>query len=238
MKQLAAFDQFLMRLDVVLGDIDARRSWVVRLGLAQLLQGHLPFAREIPVDEHFRGVGQPGATGHRQRPAAHEKLAPSFHALVSNILMGKPWFLALSAPEQPKQMANFPWEFAICFGCSGALKAKNQGLPIEMFDTSAWKEGASFSVGGGTLTMPSQAPHPNAAKVFINWYLSRRGQIALQKLGDPDEPPNSARIDIPKDDVQAHQKLVEGRKYFDANRPEFEDVESAFKIAIQALDGR
>jgi iron(III) transport system substrate-binding protein len=129
-------------------------------------------------------------------------------------------------------------KFAICFGCSGALKAKNQGLPIEMFDTSAWKEGASFSVGGGTLTMPSQAPHPNAAKVFINWYLSRKGQMALQKLGDPDEPPNSARIDIPKDDVQAHQKLVEGRKYFDANRPEFEDVESAFKIAIQALDGR
>ncbi len=87
--------------------------------------------------------------------------------------------------------------FSICFGCSGALKAKNQGLPIEIFDTSLWKEGASFSVGGGTLSTPSQGPHPNAAKVFINWYLSRRGQMTLQKLGDPDEPPNSARIDIP-----------------------------------------
>ncbi len=128
--------------------------------------------------------------------------------------------------------------FSICLGCSGALKAKNQGLPIDIFDTSLWKEGASFSVGGGTLSTPSQAPHPNAAKVFINWYLSRRGQITMQKLGDPDEPPNSARIDIPKDDVLPQHKLIEGRKYFDATRPEFDDTESAFKIAIQAMENK
>jgi iron(III) transport system substrate-binding protein len=128
--------------------------------------------------------------------------------------------------------------FAICFGCSGALKAKNQGLPIEIFDTSTWKEGASFSVGGGTLSLPSQAPHPNAAKVFINWYLSRKGQMALQKLADPDEPPNSARIDISKDDVLPQHKLIDGRKYFDGTRPEFEDIDSAFKIASQAMGER
>ena len=128
--------------------------------------------------------------------------------------------------------------FSICLGCSGGLKAKNQGLPIEIFETSLWTEGASFSVGGGTLSMPSQAPHPNAAKVFINWYLSRRGQIAMQKLGDPDEPPNSARIDIPKDDVLPQHKLIEGRKYFDATRPELDDTESGFKIAIQAMENR
>ncbi len=128
--------------------------------------------------------------------------------------------------------------FAICFGCSGALKAKHQGLPIEIFDTSTWKEGATFSVGGGTLSLPSQAPHPNAAKVFVNWFLSRKGQMALQKLGDPDEPPNSARIDIPKDDVLAQHKLVEGRRYFDVTRPDFEDLDSAFKVAVQAMESR
>jgi iron(III) transport system substrate-binding protein len=129
-------------------------------------------------------------------------------------------------------------KFAICFGCSGALKAKNQGLPIEIFDTSTWKEGASFSVSGGTLSLPSRAPHPNAAKVFINWYLSRKGQMALQKLADPDEPPNSARMDIPKDDVLPQHKLIDGRKYFDGTQPEFEDIDSAFKIAGQAMEGR
>jgi ABC-type Fe3+ transport system substrate-binding protein len=129
-------------------------------------------------------------------------------------------------------------KFSLCFGCSGALKAKNQGLPIDVLDTSLWKEGASFSVGGGTLSLPSRAPHPNAANVFINWYLSRKGQMALQRLADPDEPPNSARIDIPKDEVLPQHKLIEGRKYFDGTRPEFEDIDSAFKIAAQAMEAR
>jgi len=147
---------------------------------------------------------------------------------------------AITFSRDARQMIDWLGQgrFAICFGCSGALKAKNQGLPIEPFDSSAWKEGATFSVGGGTLSLPSQAPHPNAAKVFINWYLSRKGQMALQKLGDPDEPPNSARTDIPKDDVLPQHKLIEGRRYFDVTRPEYEDFEIAFKIAAQAMQGR
>ena len=107
----------------------------------------------------------------------------------------------------------------------------------ECFDTSLWKEGASFSVGGGTVSTPSRAPHPNAAKVFTNWYLSRRGQMALQKLADP----------RPAAQLGAHRysqgrctrcsnKLIDGRKYFDASRPEFEDIDSAFKIAVQAME--
>jgi ABC-type Fe3+ transport system substrate-binding protein len=48
------------------------------------------------------------------------------------------------------------------------------------------------------LGIPSRAPHPNAAKVFINWFLSREGQMALQKFGRPDAH-NSRRIDISKD---------------------------------------
>jgi iron(III) transport system substrate-binding protein len=160
----------------------------------------------------------------------HPELGPSF---VRQLFGSKD----ITFSRDSRQMIDWlaQGRFAICFGCSGALKAKNQGLPIEIFDTSTWKEGASFSVGGGTLSLPNRAPHPNAAKVFINWYLSRRGQIALQKLGDPDEPPNSARTDIPKDDVLSHHKLIEGRKYFDGTRPEFEDVDSAFKIAAQAM---
>jgi ABC-type Fe3+ transport system substrate-binding protein len=35
-------------------------------------------------------------------------------------------------------------KFAICFGCSGALKAKNQGLPIDIFDTTPGRKGRAF----------------------------------------------------------------------------------------------
>ena len=37
---------------------------------------------------------------------------------------------------------------------------------------------------------------PNAAKVFINWFLTRRGQTALQRFEDlyGEDPPNSRRV--------------------------------------------
>ncbi|MBI2538666.1 MAG: extracellular solute-binding protein [Deltaproteobacteria bacterium] len=126
-------------------------------------------------------------------------------------------------------------KFAICMGCKDSLRAKNQGLPVDDFETSAWKEGGSFSTGGGSLALLNRAPHPHAAKVFINWFLSTKGQIALQKLGDPDDPPNSRRIDVPKDDVPKDNQLVEGRKYFDVVRPEFADMKPIFQLAKEIM---
>jgi iron(III) transport system substrate-binding protein len=125
--------------------------------------------------------------------------------------------------------------YAICMGCKDSLRAKGQGLPVDDFDTNKWKEGSSFSSGGGSLSMPNQAPHPNAAKVFINWFLSRKGQIALQKLGDPDDPPNSRRIDIPKDDVPMEARLQPGVKYFDVVKPEYGDMKSIFDLAKEIM---
>ncbi len=125
--------------------------------------------------------------------------------------------------------------FAICMGCKDSMRAKNQGLPVEDFDTSSWKEGTSFSSGGGSLSLLNQAPHPNAAKVFINWFLSRKGQLALQKLGDPDDPPNSRRIDIPKDNVPQDARLHPGIKYFDVVKPEYGDMKAIFDLAKEIM---
>ncbi|MET0500955.1 MAG: extracellular solute-binding protein [Candidatus Binatia bacterium] len=122
-------------------------------------------------------------------------------------------------------------KFAICMGCKDSMRAKNQGLPVEDFDTTRWKEGSSFSSGGGSLSLLNQAPHPNAAKVFINWFLSRKGQIALQKLGDVDDPPNSRRIDIPKDDVPPTNRLAPEGKYFDVVKPEYSDLKPIADLA-------
>ena len=72
-------------------------------------------------------------------------------------------------------------KFAICLGCRDAPRAKTQGLPVDEFDTGAWKEGESLSTGGGSISLIKGAPHPAAARVFVNWFLSRKGQIALQK---------------------------------------------------------
>jgi iron(III) transport system substrate-binding protein len=126
-------------------------------------------------------------------------------------------------------------KYAICMGCKDSMRAKNQGLPVDDFDTTRWKEGSSFSSGGGSLSLLNQAPHANAAKVFINWFLSRKGQIALQKLGDVDDPPNSRRIDIPKDDVPPTNRLAPEGKYFDVVKPEYADMKPIFDLAKEIM---
>src|SRR5262249_60347524 len=47
-------------------------------------------------------------------------------------------------------------------------------LPIKAL--SSIKEGISGSNGFGTVAVMRNAPHPNAAKVYINWLLSKEGQ--------------------------------------------------------------
>ena len=128
-------------------------------------------------------------------------------------------------------------KFSICIRCTtgGEVgRGMQHGPPIDYLDTEDWKEGSSSSAAGGTLGLPSRAPHPNAAKVFINWFLSREGQIALQKLGRPDAH-NSRRIDIPKDDVDPYNRLGQGKRYFDLARPEYQDLTPIFKLVKEVL---
>ena len=128
----------------------------------------------------------------------------------------------------------------LCIRCNAGgevEKAIQQKLPLGYLDTENWKEGGSSSAAGGTLGMPTRAPHPNAAKLLINWLLSREGQMAIQKLGRPDAH-NSRRIDILKDDVDPYNRLHEGRKYLDLAKPEYQDLTPIFKLVKEVLPQR
>ena len=48
------------------------------------------------------------------------------------------------------------------------------GLPVAPLPTP--KEGVYVSGGSGHLVVLKNAPHPNAMKLFVNWFLSREGQ--------------------------------------------------------------
>lgn len=90
-------------------------------------------------------------------------------------------------------------------------KAKEQGLPVDWFDPGYLKEGAYITGGSGGVALINRAPHPNAAKVAINWLLSREAQIVYQRImRQGDEGPDSMRIDIPKDDVPRRSRRPEG----------------------------
>lgn len=131
-------------------------------------------------------------------------------------------------------------KFAICHGCRQIEKAQGQGLAVEDFDTGDWKEGQPLSTGGGSISLIKGSPHPNAARVFLNWFLSRKGQTALQKSNDlyGELPPNSRRMDIPKEMLPPENRLVEGRKYLDVAGPEFSDMTPILKLAKEIMKAR
>jgi len=128
-------------------------------------------------------------------------------------------------------------KFAICFWCDGVERGKQQGLPVESF--GLMKEGAALSSGQGFLTLINQAPHPHAAKVFVNWFLSREGQLNFQRaLAQAEEgSPDSLRTDIPKDDVLPKSRRIDGVKYLDtdnqrdAMKPVMKLVEETLGVA-------
>ncbi len=124
---------------------------------------------------------------------------------------------------------------AICFFCEADV-SKAQGLPVDTFGPGVFKEGAGLVTQFGTLGLVNRAPHPNAAKVFINWLLSRKGQMTLQKIMLPTENPvDSLRIDIPKDDVPVLQRRFDNVKYLDTSRPEWQDMKPIIEVMNEAL---
>jgi iron(III) transport system substrate-binding protein len=126
-------------------------------------------------------------------------------------------------------------KFSICFFCDVDV-LKQQGLPVDTFGPRVFKEGGGLVQQFGTLSLVDRAPHPNAAKVFINWLLSRRGQIALQKSqANAESPADSLRIDIPKDDVPYQSRRLDGLKYLDTGRPEWIDMKPILDVVNEAL---
>lgn len=118
-------------------------------------------------------------------------------------------------------------------------KAKNQGLAVNEFSAFHFKEGVNLSSAFGSLALLNRAPHPNAAKVFINWLLSREGQTLFQKvISQPGDPRNSRRTDVPKDHVPAEEQRRDKMTYFDTDDPDTKDLTPAMKLLDEILAGK
>jgi iron(III) transport system substrate-binding protein len=175
-------------------------------------------------------------------------IGPSLQFFFYHPELGPDFLRKLFIGQQPiysrdrRQMTDWlaQGKFALCIGCRDSDRANKQGLPVNDMDMVDWKEGSHISSGGGSLGLIKGAPHPNAAKVFINWFLSRRGQTALQKYEDlyDQDPPNSRRIDIPKDMLSPTSRLIEGRHYFDFSDPKYSDMTPIYQLAKEFMKGR
>jgi ABC-type Fe3+ transport system substrate-binding protein len=110
---------------------------------------------------------------------------------------------------------------------TGLDVAKAQGLPVDWFGPKAFREGVPLTSSTGNVALMNQAPHPNAARIAINWLLSKNGQATYQSIF---KEPDSLRIDVPKDQVPPDSRRNEDVKYVEIDRADRMDMEPISKM--------
>jgi iron(III) transport system substrate-binding protein len=114
------------------------------------------------------------------------------------------------------------------------LRAKEQKLPVDILDPRRMKEAPVVETAASSFMLLDKPANPNAARLFINWLMAREGQISFQKSqGSCD----SARIDIPKDDVPSLSRRQDGVQYFKLWNTEWMDIDEVQKFVEASLKG-
>jgi len=141
----------------------------------------------------------------------------------SDFRQGTDWLAAGKAP--------------ICFLCR-LRRAQEQGLPVAEASVYHFKEAPGIGANNGAIGLMNNAPHANGAKVFINWYLSREGQIAFRQANNTkeDEITTSMREDLPLEFVPEPARRKKDVNYIEISRydwMEWKPVGDLIKAARQ-----
>jgi iron(III) transport system substrate-binding protein len=89
-------------------------------------------------------------------------------------------FLSRNLRQVADALAKGKLAVTIGLGRSEYEPFLNAGLPIKELPTP--KEGLPASSGYGVLGIVKNPPHPNAMKVFVNWFLGKEGQEFYAKV--------------------------------------------------------
>lgn len=134
---------------------------------------------------------------------------------------GEEFFRRLYVDQQPvfsrddRQMAD--WLARGIYPVTNGLSPEavqpliQEGLPaksIGLLGETGW-----LASGGSSVGLLSNAPHPNAAKLFINWIASQEGQTIYSMA----ETRVARRADVPVPSVDPWQVPREGVDYIDAD---------------------
>ncbi|HXF74620.1 MAG TPA: substrate-binding domain-containing protein [Methylomirabilota bacterium] len=129
-------------------------------------------------------------------------------------------------------------KYAFGIGARDVDTAMMQGLPLGQFLPGWLKEGSSVTAYNGTLSFFNRAPHPNAAKLAVNWLLSREGQATWldfnQKSGGLYD---SLREDISKEKVNPRARRIKGAKFLWLDPAWVDELDSIRELIKKALAG-
>ena len=106
--------------------------------------------------------------------------------------------------------------------------ARDLSLPVDEIQYS-FQEGTIGTLRSA-MAVVDQAPHPNAAKLWVNWLLSKEGQTAWNELNAEAEPQRLAlRTDVP-------QANIADALWDRSRNPNLEFLEENVQEVAQAID--
>lgn len=106
---------------------------------------------------------------------------------------------------------RFPLQ-AVVTGSEDLITLAKKGLPIKQIFLP--KQVGLIRAGGSgcCISAFANAPHPNAAKLFVNWFLSKEGQTLTHTM-IPNIDRSSLRNDVPIGEVVPDQRRAPGVEY-------------------------
>ncbi len=114
-------------------------------------------------------------------------------------------------------IARGKYHFGITIGSAGrdvdALEAA--GAPVKRL-VKEFKEGGVLGGTGSSNTMmiPPNRPHPNAAKLWVNWFLTKEGATVMHELSEGAVDP-TLRLDVTSwGKTDEFARRIEGKDYF------------------------
>ena len=88
---------------------------------------------------------------------------------------------------------------------------------MELFGSAGLQEGGFVTASNATISAVRNAPHPNAAKLYLNYLLSNEGQMAWSKASGL----ASLRRDVPRDHIPEILLPQEGVSYQETYREKY-----------------
>lgn len=105
-------------------------------------------------------------------------------------LVGQKMFISRDLRLLAENTAKERLSIALGIAYADFLPFIKAGLPVKPLPKP--KEGMYVTTGYGGLTVIKNGPHPNATKLFVNWFLSKEGQeVYTTGMGEP-----TRRLDV------------------------------------------
>ncbi|MBI4331074.1 MAG: extracellular solute-binding protein [Chloroflexi bacterium] len=107
------------------------------------------------------------------------------------------------------------------------MEFKSAGAPVARVKL---EEGGTLAGGQNSISLINRPPHPNAAKIFANWWLTKEFGAALSRNLNL----QSARLDVPTDHLDPDNIRDPSVKYILVEEEEFQDFQREVRDTVSS----